>query len=91
MALHRNRLLRGSVVVTELGVSQRAIACSLAKLVDTPVSLGWLQAASLPGVVGECELLLGARAEGLAGARVGRAGRRAEPEPQDADSRNCWR
>jgi hypothetical protein len=41
----RNRLLRGSVVLTEVGVSQRDIVCCLAELLDTPVSLGWLHAA----------------------------------------------
>ena len=41
----RNRLLRGSVVLTEVGVSQRDIACCLAELLDTPVSVGWLHAA----------------------------------------------
>jgi hypothetical protein len=40
----RNRLLRGSVVLAEVGVSQRDIAVCLAELLDTPVSAGWLHA-----------------------------------------------
>ena len=41
----RNRLLRGSVVLTEAGVSQRDILSCLAELLDTTVSVGWLNAA----------------------------------------------
>jgi len=41
----RNRLLRGSVVLTEVGLSQRDIAFCLTELLDTPVSAGWLHPA----------------------------------------------
>jgi hypothetical protein len=41
----RNRLLRASVVLTEVGVSQRDVAFCLAEVLDTPVSVGWLHAA----------------------------------------------
>lgn len=38
----RNRLVRGSVVLTEAGVSQRDICVCLAELLDTEPSLGWV-------------------------------------------------
>jgi hypothetical protein len=40
----RNRLVRGSVVLTEAGVSQRDISVCLAELLDTGVSPSWVNA-----------------------------------------------
>jgi hypothetical protein len=40
-----NRLRRGSLVLTEVGVSQRDVAVCLAELLDTTVSVGWLHTA----------------------------------------------
>ena len=37
-----NRLRRGSVVLTEVGVSQREVALCLGELLDTTPSLGWV-------------------------------------------------
>jgi hypothetical protein len=37
-----NRLKRGSVVLTEVGVSQRDVEMCLAELLDTTLSLGWI-------------------------------------------------
>ena len=41
----RNRLIRGSVVLTEAGVSQRDVSVCLAELLDTQPSLGWVNGA----------------------------------------------
>ncbi len=41
----RNRLLRASVMLTGVGVSQRNVVSCLAELLDTTVSAGWLHAA----------------------------------------------
>jgi hypothetical protein len=38
----RNRLVRGSVVLTQAGVSQRAIAACLGELLDTDLSASWV-------------------------------------------------
>jgi hypothetical protein len=38
----RERLVRGTVVLTEAGVSQRAVVTCLAELLDRDVSLGWV-------------------------------------------------
>src|SRR5262245_8947650 len=40
-----NRLRRASLVLTEVGVSQRDVAVCLAELLDTSVSVGWLHTA----------------------------------------------
>lgn len=40
----RNRLVRGSVVLTEVGVSQRDITLCLEELLDTPLSSSWVNA-----------------------------------------------
>lgn len=40
----RNRLTRGVVTLTEVGVSQRDISHCLAELLDTELSLGWVNA-----------------------------------------------
>ena len=40
----RNRLVRGSVMLTGVGVSQRDIPLCLAELLDTPVSPSWVNA-----------------------------------------------
>jgi hypothetical protein len=40
----RNRLARGVVVLTEVGVSQRDISHCLEELLDTPLSPGWVNA-----------------------------------------------
>ncbi len=40
--VNRNRLVRGSVVLTEEGVSQRGVTKCLAELLDTTVSPGWV-------------------------------------------------
>lgn len=40
----RNRLARGVVTLTEVGVSQRDISHCLAELLDTELSLGWVNA-----------------------------------------------
>lgn len=40
----RNRLVRGSIVLTEAGVSQRDISFCLEELLDTPVSPSWVSA-----------------------------------------------
>ncbi|HXV43387.1 MAG TPA: hypothetical protein VEC96_10010 [Anaerolineae bacterium] len=45
-----NRLRRGSVVLTEVGVSQRDVGVCLAELLDTQPSLGWIN-----GVLDEVE------------------------------------
>lgn len=45
-----NRLRRGSVVLTEVGVSQRDVGVCLAELLDTQPSLGWVN-----GVLDEVE------------------------------------
>jgi hypothetical protein len=45
-----NRLRRGSVVLTEVGVSQRDVGVCLAELLDTKPSLGWVN-----GVLAEVE------------------------------------
>ncbi len=45
ITVDRNRLLRASVVLTEVGVSQRDVAHCLGEMLDTPVSTGWLQTA----------------------------------------------
>jgi hypothetical protein len=45
-----NRLKRGSVVLTEVGVSQRDVGVCLAELLDTEPSLGWVN-----GVLAEVE------------------------------------
>src|SRR5262249_17331593 len=37
-----NRLRRASLVLTEVGVSQRDVALCLAEMLDTTVSVGWL-------------------------------------------------
>ena len=38
----RERLVRGTVVLTEAGVSQRAVVTCLAELLDRDMSLGWV-------------------------------------------------
>jgi hypothetical protein len=38
----RNRLVRGTVVLTEEGVSQRGVSVCLGELLDTPVSPSWI-------------------------------------------------
>jgi hypothetical protein len=40
----RNRMARGVVTLTEVGVSQRDISHCLAELLDTELSLGWVNA-----------------------------------------------
>lgn len=45
LQVDRNRLLRSSLVLTEVGVSQRDVAFCLAEVLDTTVSVGWLHAA----------------------------------------------
>lgn len=50
-----NRLKRGSVVLTEVGVSQRDVRLCLAELLDTKPSLGWVN-----GVLEEVETAAGA-------------------------------
>jgi hypothetical protein len=40
--IDRNRLVRGSVVLTEVGVSQRDITLCLEELLDTPLSSSWV-------------------------------------------------
>ena len=40
----RNRLVRGTVVLTENGVSQRGVSSCLEELLDTEMSLGWINA-----------------------------------------------
>jgi len=42
LRVDRNRLVRGTVVLTSAGVSQRSIPQCLAELLDTPVSAGWV-------------------------------------------------
>jgi len=42
--VNRHRLMRGSVVLTEAGVSQRDVVACLRELLDTSVSLGWVNA-----------------------------------------------
>ena len=44
ITVDRNRLRRASVVLTEVGVSQRDVAVCLAEVFDTAVSIGWLHA-----------------------------------------------
>ena len=44
ISVDRNRLVRGSVVLTEVGVSQRDIPVCLEELLDTPVSPSWVNA-----------------------------------------------
>jgi hypothetical protein len=46
-----NRLKRGSVVLTEVGVSQREVVVCLAELLDTSPSLGWVN-----GVLSQVEI-----------------------------------
>ena len=50
-----NRLKRGSVVLTEVGVSQRDVQLCLAELLDTKPSLGWVN-----GVLAEVETVAAA-------------------------------
>jgi hypothetical protein len=50
-----NRLRRGSVVLTEVGVSQRDVAVCLAELLDTTPSLGWVS-----GVLSQVEAVAAA-------------------------------
>jgi hypothetical protein len=40
--VNANRLRRGSVVLTEVGVSQRDVEVCLGELLDTTPSLGWV-------------------------------------------------
>jgi hypothetical protein len=40
----RNRLLRSTVVLTEVGVSQRGVSVCLEELLDTPLSPSWVNA-----------------------------------------------
>lgn len=47
-----NRLRRGSVVLTEVGVSQRGVAVCLGELLDTTPSLGWVN-----GVLSQVEVV----------------------------------
>ena len=42
--VERNRLVRGSVVLTEVGVSQRDVTLCLSELLDTAVSSSWVNA-----------------------------------------------
>ncbi|MCJ7557898.1 MAG: hypothetical protein MUP90_13415 [Gammaproteobacteria bacterium] len=44
VAVNRNRVVRGVVALTEVGVSQRDVAFCLAELLDTRVSVGWVNA-----------------------------------------------
>lgn len=44
LRVDRNRLVRGSVLLTEVGVSQRDIPQCLEELLDTPVSPSWVNA-----------------------------------------------
>jgi hypothetical protein len=55
IAVNRERLVRASVVLTEVGVSQRDISFCLGELLDTSPSLGWIN--------GELERLETAAAE----------------------------
>jgi hypothetical protein len=50
LTIDRNRLVRGSVVLTEVGVSQRDVAVCLEELLDTAPSVGWVN-----GVLDEVE------------------------------------
>jgi hypothetical protein len=42
--VNRNRLVRGSVVLTEVGVSQRDVSLCLSELLDTKLSSSWVNA-----------------------------------------------
>lgn len=42
--VNRNRLVRGSVVLTEAGISQRDVCICLGELLDNEPSLGWVNA-----------------------------------------------
>jgi len=53
--VNANRLRRGSVVLTEVGVSQRDVAVCLGELLDTTPSLGWVN-----GVLSQAETAAGA-------------------------------
>jgi hypothetical protein len=44
VAVSRDRVVRGVVMLTEVGVSQRDVAVCLAELLDTRVSVGWVNA-----------------------------------------------
>ena len=44
VAVDHNRVVRGVVTLTEVGVSQRDVAVCLAELLDTRVSVGWVNA-----------------------------------------------
>ena len=44
MQVDRNRLVRGSLVLTEAGVSERDVATCLAELLDSEVSASWVNA-----------------------------------------------
>ena len=44
LKVDRNRLVRGSVVLTEVGVSQRDVTHCLAELLDTKASASWVNA-----------------------------------------------
>jgi hypothetical protein len=50
ITVNANRLRRGSVVLTEAGVSQRDVGVCLAELLDTSPSLGWVN-----GVLNQAE------------------------------------
>jgi hypothetical protein len=50
ITVNANRLRRGSVVLTEVGVSQRDVRVCLAELLDTTPSLGWVN-----GVLSQAE------------------------------------
>lgn len=50
LSVDLNRLRRGSVVLTEVGVSQRDVAVCLGELLDTSPSLGWVN-----GVLSQAE------------------------------------
>jgi hypothetical protein len=51
LTVDRNRWVRGSVVLTEAGVSQRDIVLCLGELLDTEASLGWVN-----GVLSQAEV-----------------------------------
>ena len=44
IVVNRNRLVRSSLVLTEVGVSQRAIEQCLGEILDTSLSYGWVNA-----------------------------------------------
>ena len=44
IGVDRNRLVRGALVLTDAGVSQRDVQGCLAEMLDTTVSLGWVNA-----------------------------------------------